>query len=93
MFSILRESSGLTFIFINATKQYLKSWVSFFLFLCSFKESGDPHTRFLIPLPEDPVHNFPPLFLAVRKQTRSMSAEGIDSEDSSDREGVLLGGQ
>src|SRR5512133_2006120 len=26
MFSILRESSGLTFIFINATKQYIKSW-------------------------------------------------------------------
>jgi len=27
MFSILRESSGLTFIFINVTKQYLKRLV------------------------------------------------------------------
>jgi len=89
MFSIFRESSGLTFIFINATKQYLKSWVSSSLInaLSKIRDIlviGSPYS-----FPVNQVHIFPAPLLGEIMNRINPGSQGRQVGRSSYRIGVL----
>ena len=86
MFSIFRESSGLTYKFINATKQYLKSWVSISLFNALFKSRDVPMIHSELFYPVNLVHIFPTPFFRQRLYK-------LDSRGLTVRPRIILTGQ
>ena len=90
MFSIFRESSGLTFIFINATKQYLKSWVSISLFNALFKSRDVPMIHSKLYYPVNLVHIFPTPFFRQRLYKLDSGGHGCQAKGNSYRTGEFI---